>query len=657
MADDVRGQRQAAEGDHDVMIKQTHSFAAQVAPHAAVGLLVVAAAASHAAASASGHEAQVALWVAGTAFVLAVLVGMKRGARIECRKARARLQLLLAGSAAWLGAVTGAGLSWGAVEILVLMVGALSLHWWRMKRIPNRAAAVAEPVGDYAARWRESIGCPGGAAPGSRLVKPEAIESGVRFDLRLVPGKQDASTITGAMEKIRGGLGLFGDQELLVEPHPTLPEPHQIATVVTKSPIRAEILWPGPSTFDSATGTVALGPFADGIGVGRWRVYSRSRLYGGYLQGGTDSGKSRTIDSIMASIAASRTHPTVVQYADGQGGASSAMLSKYADRVAKTSAECLSMLQDAVKVMEMRQDENDLEGWIGFTPRLDRPGLLIVIDECHLLLVFPEIQEAVAAIAKGGGKVGVACVLASQTPLLSAFGGSGKNNFADDIRSNLLMGNGLVLRSKSKDVSQVFGVPVNPSSFPATPGYAYLVDSIGRSAPLRSYHFTDQQAAAYLPGSEWLELDAGAANAAGPTYLNRRAIRDRAAAAKRERVEALKAGRPLPKAAPATALAAPLPAVTAFPVWISPPRPVSPIAPAGPRVTDIHHRATEALAGGAVRAGFTMPGWMARELGCSERWAHETLKDLVALGVLERPDGTPQGRYYPTGKTLSRKVA
>jgi hypothetical protein len=642
-----------------IATQQPHTgIGVQLAPHAAVGLLVVAAAATHAVASATGHEAATAASVGATAFVLAVLVAMKRGQKISCPKSRSRLAAFLLAAAGWLTSVTATGLSWGAVEVLALMVSVISLNWWRTHRIKDAVVERAAAPTEYAERWERNVGAPSRAVPGSRLVDPEVIGSGVRYTLRLVPGVQEQSTVTGAMERIRGGLSLRDGQELIIERHTTLPEPHQLLTIVTTSPIKQEILWPGPSAFDSATGTVALGPFADGIGVARWRVYSKSRLYGGYMQGGTDSGKSRTGDSIMVSIAASVSHPTVVQYADGQGGASSpTVLTKYADRVAKTPAETVIMLRDALRVIDLRQDENDIEGWTGFTPTAARPGLLIFMDECHKLLIFPEIQEMVATIAREGGKVGVACILASQSPLLDAFGGSSPKNYAESIRSNLLMGNGLAFRSKSKDVKHIFEISINPSSFPPTPGYAYLVDLLpgGRSAPFRSYHFTDAQAAEYLPTSTWRGLDVGAANAAGRQYLDRFKIQAAAMDVKRARVEARKAGRPVGAAAP-TGLAPPLPDVTRFPVWTS--TPPANVAAAGPRIAEVHRKVAEAVASGAVTpAGFTMPHLVAKHLGYSERWAGIALKELVALGVLHQPAGAPQGRYYPTGKTLSRKAA
>lgn len=634
----------------------------QVAPLGAVGLLIIAASAAHAAASATGDPTGTALTVAVVAFVVAVLVAMKRGRRIECPKARARLTAFLTGSAVWLGAVTSVGISWGAVEILALMVGALSLHWWRVHRIPNpdvvTVAADDDALTLYADRWADNIGETGCLLPRTKLVRGERIDAGVRYALMMVPGKHERASVTGNLEKIRGGLGLREEQDFIVEKHPTLSQPHQLVTIVTRSPIKEEVIWPGPAAFDPKTGSVALGPFADGMGVAHWRVYAGPRIKGGYMQGGTGSGKSRTFDAVAIAVAAAESHPTVVAYADGQGGASSPMLAEHADVVARTPEEFREMLSGLLRVKELRQLENDLERWTGFTPRADRPGILVFVDEQHKFFCDPVIAAMAAELVREGEKVGIAIIGASQDPLLSAFGGSGAGNNAETLRSNMLMGNGLVFASKAKDVKQVFGIDIDPSSFPPTPGYAYVVSPVpgARSAPYRNYHFTDAQALVIPQRIMWRELDAGAANAYGPAYRNRRELAARALEAKRAKVEAMRNGAPAPAereevsvTRTVPAFTTPTPDVAQFPVWHSTPVASHPVDAA--RVADIHRRAAAAIAEGhAMKNGFTMPSLLAKHLSCSPRWAHDALHRLMELGVV-RP-GDKQGQYYPTGKKL-----
>lgn len=641
-------------------------LAHQAAPLAAVGLLVIAGSAAHAAASATGEPGATALTVGVVAFVLAVLVAMKRGQRIECPKARVRLMLFLTSSAAWLGVVTAVGMSWSALEVLALMVGALSLHWWRAHRIPNPAAravvAESDELTRYADRWSEYLGDKGCVLAGTKLKRAEAIEAGVRYSLMLIPGKHDRTSVMGVLEKVRGGLGLYDEQDLIIERHPELPEPHQRLTIVTRSPIKHEVIWPGPSTF--ANGSVELGPFADGLGTAHWRVYVGPRIKGGYAQGGTGSGKSRFLEALAISVAASDTHPTVVKYADGQGGASSPMLAEHADNVARTPEELRDMLSGVLRVKDLRQMENDLWALTGFTPTEERPGILVIIDESHKMLADPLVQAMVAELAREGEKVGIALVLASQDPLLSAFGGSNQANHAETIRSNLLMGNGIVFGSKAKDVKQVFGIEIDPSTFPPTPGYAFIVSPVpgARSAPFRNFHFTDDQAKVIPQKIRWRELDPGAANAYGPAYRDRRLIAARRREAKRAKVEAIHSGTPVTttretasvtRTVPASV--AILPEVAQFPVWSS--VPMSRAADT-PRVAEIHRKVASAIeAGHVLKNGFTMPHMVATHLSYSVKWASGALQDLVELGIVEQREGAPMGRYYPTGKKLRSNAA
>lgn len=644
------------------MIAHRTGIARQLAPVAAVGLLAIAGSAAHAAANATGEPGTTALTVGVVAFVLAVLVAMKLGQRIKGPGA-ARLAMLLTGSAAWLGTVTATGVTWSAFEVLALMVGALSLHWWRAHRIPSPAAvSAAEPTSeadDYAERWEEYLGGKGCPLAGTRLARAQVIEAGVRYSLMLTPGKHDRGTITGAVEKVRGGLGLRTHQDLIVEPHPDLPEPHQQLTIVTRSPIREEVIWPGPSTF--VDGSVALGPFADGIGVARWRVYAGPRIKGGYMQGGTGSGKSRAFEAVAIAVAASETHPTVIMYADGQDDASSPMLAEHADHMAGNVAEFREMLAGLLRVKDFRQLENGVERRTGFTPTADRPGVLVLVDEQHKFTGDPVIQAAMTELAREGEKVGIALIGASQDSLLSAFGGSGQSNNAEVLRSSMLMGNGLVFASKAKDVKQVFGISIDPSTFPPIPGYAYVVSPVpgARSAPLRCYHFTDAQAKVIPQKIRWRELDPGAANAYGPAYRDRKIIAERRRQEKVRRLEEIRNGAPVTTERPEPPITrtvpvttAPAPTVAQFPVWssIPVPRPAD-----GPRVAEVHRKVVAAIEGGEVlKNGFTMPHLVAKHLGYSVRWASDALGDLVTLGVLEQREGAPMGRYYPTGKRLER---
>lgn len=499
----------------------------QLAPHAAVGALVVAAGAARIAVHAVGDEALVARWVAGAAFVIAVVAATRVRRRVFDKRARRRALAFLAVAVGWLTGVTLAGLSLGAVGLLMAVGYGLSMHWWRQH--PVGLIQPKATRSEYQRLWAENVGCSDGVLAGSRLSNPEQIGAGIRYALRLRPGKQHVGMVVEKMKTVRGGLKLRPEQQLIVEAHPTEPEPTALLTIVTNSPVKAGVLWPGPSAFDSETGRVHLGPYADGEGTATWRAYTDNRLWGGFIQGGTGSGKSRLIDSLAMSLAASTTHPTVIFYADGQGGASSPLLMRHADLFAGTFERILAMVAGMHMVMLLRQRENVERGLEGFTPTADRPGLLGIIDECHKALLEAEnpefwkrTQQLAATISREGGKVGVALVLASQEPTLNAFGGAG-SRYCEALRSSLLTGNGIMLAGDDPNAKTIFGVKENPKEFPTGGGYGLVAKPAPgeRKALFRSTYLDDQSKKKWPGRIVWRSLDGTPAGVAVQGYASR----------------------------------------------------------------------------------------------------------------------------------------
>ncbi|TBL44228.1 hypothetical protein EYA84_01950 [Verrucosispora sp. SN26_14.1] len=622
-----------------------------LAPHAAVGALVVAAGATRLAATLVGDEQAVAVWVAGSAFVIAVVAATRIRRRVFDKKARRRAYAFLAVAVGWLTGVTAVGLSLGAVGLLMALGYGLSMHWWRQH--PVGLIQPKATRSEYQRRWADNVGCDGGALPGSRLTNPESIPSGVRFTLRLRPGRQHQGMLMEKIRTVRGGLKLLADQELIVEQHPTEPEPTALVTIVTRSPVKQTVLWSGPDAFDAETGQVRLGPFTDGEGYATWQVYTESRLLGGYLQGGTNGGKSRTMEMLALTIAASRSHPTVILYADGQGGASSPLLMDHADVKGRTPQQALTMLEGMYLVMQLRQDENAVMGLRGFVPADDRPGLLGFLDECHKLLdkannpaLAARTQFLVAAIASEGGKVGVALVLASQQSTLDAFGGAG-SPYAEKIRGNLLTGNGAMFKGKDANAKTVFRVEVDPRTFPDMPGYAFLVNPRpgARSAPFRSCYLTDEMAEEWPKRIVWRSLDTGAAAAWGATYLRRHELAEEALEDARRRIAARRAGvvvdEPTPRPQPTTggdgAALQVFGEVQAFPSWAQ----FEAEARTEARKT-LKEGHEKVLA--AIRAGYWKPSTIKEATGYSERQVHNLLGDLMVAGMVVKPEGS-YGRY------------
>lgn len=632
----------------------------QTRPHYSAALLVAAAGAARAATHLTGDEAAVALATAGAAFVAAVVVAVAARRRLTTRRARRWAAVCAFAAASWLTWVANAGLSFDAVSLLAMLTAALALPYWQRHRIPDTPPAQPEPkpepgLDGYAKLWANYCGgTSGGPLPGSWLTSHELIDAGERFVLQLVPGKQTLGGALTALPLLRTGLHLLPRQDLIVERHPILNESCLQLTIVTKSTVlhSDRVPWPGPS-YDEATGTVALGPFIDGDGVGRWRMYSSNRLWGGFLCGATGSGKSRVFDSLA--LAAAATGFTCVWFGDPQQGASSPMLAKHADYVARDIPAIRQMLTLAMLVKELRQAENALEDREGFVPSKDRPGLLIFIDECHRAFADPAIQYMATELAREGGKCGVNIVAASQVATLDTFGKGERAKDADALRSNLCAGNLVVMYTKSTNAKTVLGIDVDPTRFPQIPGYAYLVDQTGngRSAPLRGYYVADEDRDAWADHITWRGLDTGAANAAGERYLYRRdhaATEKEALAAK---VAAMRSGQSgvwsapatsSPNAAPPAAAAQPpMPAIPVtnviqFPTW--PPRNVAPAAATGraaatalaapPILTTERGRRIYKL----IRAGVVRTGELQEQSGYGETHVRNTLHSLVKAGLI-----------------------
>lgn len=635
--------------------RHTRGVQKQVAPVAAMGLLVLASAALNAAKDATAADADILAGTAATSIVIAVVAAVQMRRRIADRKALHRGIGFVALSAAWLTTTAWSGLSWNATAILAALGSLLSLHWWRRHRIPNTLPAApakrATPPADmYADLWDTRLAAAGDLA-GTRLEGHTSIDAGERYVLRLVPGKNTYTQVLGMLERIRSGLDLRPDEDLIVERHPVLAASCLQLTVVTRSPIRESVKWPGPAAFNPGTGCVDLGPYVDGEDVARWRVYTDNSLWGGFLTGGTGSGKSRMIESIAMSVAASETHPTVVWFVDGDEGASSALLADHADHTAldEEMLQARDLLAGALGVMRLRRMENVANGWEGFTPTANRPGILIIIDECHLIFADAELRAMAAEIARRGRKVGVAIIAATQVATLDAFGGAGTPH-SDALRSSLRAGNGVILRSNTNNTKDVFKVEVDPSQFPAMPGYGYYVaskDSGARTAPFRGYYVTDDLKADWPDRIVWRSLTVEEGYAYGPDY----ARRDELADASREEalawIAAVKAGRVATSGGQPVRRMQPRPegqvfAVAQIPVWdpakFAPPRRIRP-------KDELHRSHVAVLA--QLASGNTRTGSIAKAVDLSERQTYNLLKELANDFDLVRATEV-QGQYELT---------
>jgi len=604
---------------------------AHAVPHMRMTAVAAAGTGAQLASMATGAPATVA---AVTTVGGATTVGLVALARRRSRRMTGREVAGWLAAAGWCGWVAAAG--WSLLAALLLAVTGVAGHlrYWRSRRLPDPPVETGPaPVDllDPATMWADHIGSAGGALPGSSLSGEERIATGRRYRLHLVPGRQTLAQARAEMGRLRSGLRLQEGQDIAIEPGDD--EATGRLTLIERSPVlTSDNPWPG-GTYDPDSGTVAIGPYVDGDGTARWRLHSPGSLWGGYVAGSIGSGKSRLLESLALGAASAGM---VVWWADGQDGTSSPWLSEHADWSAAGVDGIRTMLTAARQVKRLRQLGNVRAGWSGWSPDQGRPGLVIMIDECHVPMSDPECQEIATELAREGRKVGITLVLASQVATLDAFGGKAG---ADALRSSVCAGQMLVMRSMTRTTRSVLpGVEVDPTTYPAIAGYGWLVDHTGerRSAPCRSYFLDDHVKVDAGQAVVWSPLEPDAAAAAGADYARRRD--DGARMAEIEAAYAALVGGAGPAALP-TSPAPVSPAVPTFPA----PVPV-PDQRTGPATTgagddgDQGERLTPAAVAvrDVLRDGPATPGELRTATGYGETRIRQATAELAAAGLAQR---------------------
>lgn len=415
-------------------------------------------------------------------------------------------------AALWVaGVLPGAGLSeWMWFLASGYCTGCvLALPWWSAHRIPNpdpNATPEPEPEpepeviegevirSELEENWDAFVFPAGKALPGAGLAEIVHSEHITRGRIDLVRGKQTIDTAIAAQKNIAGALGTKA-HKIIIEEHPDY-DSDAIAqlTIVTGQPIGTVVDYTG-STYDPATGAIGMGPFVDGDGWAQWQLYSKNSMLSGFIAAMSGMGKSRLIDAIAHS-AMSSGH-TVVWYCDPQGGASSPALAEAADWTARTLDSIRIMLEGLLRVVKFREAYNATFNKAGFTPTRAYPGILVIIDECHMAMADPIIQGIIAQAISICRKVGIGFIFASQQGDLTAFGGAG-NGSSERIR-NQATRNLVFLKTNTKNAQHLIGGAdsVNPNDLPAIPGYAFQPKTIneegsfGRNAAFRVAHLGD----------------------------------------------------------------------------------------------------------------------------------------------------------------------
>jgi hypothetical protein len=600
----------------------------QIMPHAVTGTVLGGGLAAQAVcASGSAQPAGVATILALTAFPAALGVW----AKVRRRRPRWARRALIGGlgAAAWL-TVAPYGVGPEQIAALVGFEVALAARWWQTVRIgyPGARTVVDAEIPGTAeqivADWNAYVGAQGKALAKSTLTAPEATRHGFAFDLSLDRGTHTLTTAIGALEKIAGGLDR-DISELIVESHPFHKSPARCRfQVITDSPITGDVVFDGPRR---GGGLLDIGPYADGSGEAPWRIYGEDSMWGGVIIGKSGSGKSRVAENLA--VSALSGGDTVVWYLDPQYGASSPGLARTADWcVSLEGAD--AMLEAALAIGDARGQENSAEGWQGFTPSPERPGLLIFVEECHRPFADNKVAARWAYVAREFRKVGIALVALSQFIGLETFGSH------EPLRGGVMAGNALCMKVNSNNGQQLMaGLTVNPLHLPDIPGYAYTVgtgDTGIRTAPFRNRLIAKGQAEGWLAAQPRASLDVLSQTAtllAGTAYRDRHATSESGRSQSRAWVDTLRDGR-LPAGATATRFDPPssvgeMGVIVTFPRGITLEdlqRPVEPVALLD--LTDSQRAVLDAVA-----AGIDRPSAIEKAVGLSHRRVQELLKELL----------------------------
>jgi FtsK/SpoIIIE family/IclR helix-turn-helix domain len=436
---------------------------------------------------------------------LAVLAGVAAWAvavfgarwRFPTRIERVYAALTIYAAGVWISAATAVGPFLPPLpQALVIGALILSVPWWAHRR---RRAKVR--LDRKLQAWPDIANAIGLA--GAEVMSATVDVWGWRARFRLARG-QTLPDVIAKIPEIESGLGTFRGA---VRVYPT---PDDLAhrceiRVLNVDPHAGAIPWPGPSV-TSITQPVDLGPFED---ASPCRVLF-TRLHG-IFGGTTGAGKSGGLNVLMGNLAACRD--VVIWAIDLKKGMELRPWQSCIDRLATTPEQAITLLRDAVAVLEARASLLAAAGKREWEISLSMPALVVIIDEyAELADEAPDAISDTDSIARLGRAVAVTLIAATQRPTQKAMG-QGAVRSQMDLR--------ICFRVREpRDVDLILGQGMLRAGWDAhnlnAPG-KFLVSAPGHDRPqrARAYLLTDQvvtETAARYAGYRPL-LDAGSRRA------------------------------------------------------------------------------------------------------------------------------------------------
>lgn len=441
----------------------------------------------------------------------------------------------------------------GLVGLLALL--ALGSRFWAHHRVPDvlaeaeEAAAPPPPPGEHpvARKWRTRVATRSGCLPRTKIADLVDEPYGVRGRLHLVPGKQTINSVRSVAGYIATALGVSEADVLIEHVEPTEEEPKPDSSILDikiittglltkKVPLEGDRL-----VVDGDDVSIRMGPYVDGDGEARWRLYTTDSIWGGFVAGSTGSGKSGLIDALALGIW--QTGTTILIYLDPKNGGSSPRIFDRAHwSVGNDPATWNAILTGLIEVIEARGLENSARlKTSGFTPTRERPGIVVIAEECHAIIT-PGNAHLWGRVGREGRAAGVQAIYASQIYGLQTFAGD------DAVRSSATAGNTVALRVSRNQASMIADIPLDPSSLPKITGVG-LADA-GREVPFKAAWAPSEVTGALMDAAletapqELDALAAGAFNAgSGGLYSRRHEIAEQQVHDAEDRLRAYEGGR------------------------------------------------------------------------------------------------------------------
>ncbi|GGU66503.1 DNA translocase FtsK [Streptomyces daghestanicus] len=308
---------------------------------------------------------------------------------------------------------------------------------------PGRVRLTVAPTarrggGGIEAMWAEKVARPGGAIPGSEIVRVEQFPA--RGDLP-ARGMVLAQVDAGEIARINHGqlCSAFGvePEELRLVAEARGRE--ALVTLYESAPLKASRRATRELLTLDAYGRYTIGTAHDGSDA-KVHMQSAAGTLHGFLVGVTGSGKTVSLALMCAAWALAGLATWVTS---ARPDAQMSAVGRHIDRQSAGAVFTWWMLKAAIALMDIRGTIN-AEAGHDFSAHSPYPGLVLVLDEFNSLVgddaLGDEIARMTDVLAREGRKFGIGIVFAGQSLNLSKLGGEAS------LRDQVQGGIGVVLR-------------------------------------------------------------------------------------------------------------------------------------------------------------------------------------------------------------------